>query len=269
MAIEGEAKQAVEKFQEEIGSASIQAQGAILRPSGLENTFMRKPLFLAVAALGLLTASPALANDDDHGHRGGDRRVYQDHRDHDGRGDRRHDDHRGNGDYRGHADVRGDGYQRGYAPPVRAYRNGYRDAERKDYYEDRRIYRDGYYDGRRDDRFDDRRIYRDRYYDNRRGGYYDGRRYASYAYRPYFQPFYQYDRPYYRFDQYNAAWSRPYVIGRPLPGHLRYSRIRDGYYGGLPPCPNGYYYANVGGDILLLAAATNLVVDALIFGDRY
>lgn len=224
---------------------------------------MNKTIFLAAAAFALFGAGPALA--DEHGghrggergdHRGGSHQVYREHGDHQnhGGGQRQH-----RGDYRNN----------GYPPRVQGYVHGYRDAQRQDYREDRRIYRDGYYDGRRQDFGHDYRIYRDRYYDNRRGGYYDGRRYASYSYRPYFQPFYQYDRPYYRYDQYDAAWNRPYVIGRPLPGHLRYTPIRDGYYDGLPPCPNGYYYANVGGDILLLSLASNLIVDALLFGSRY
>lgn len=224
---------------------------------------MRKTIFLAVAALTLIAAGPAFADDNDGhrgGHHGGHKGVHQNHQKH-------HDDDDGHhrGAYRGRGDV----YQRGYIAPGQAYRKGYRDAERHDHHEDRRIYRDGYSDGRHDDYGHDRRVYRDRYYDNRRGGYYDGRRYASYAYRPYFQPYYQYDRPYYRYDQYHAAWSRPYVVGRPLPGHLKYSPIRAGYYRGLPPCPNGYYYASVGGDILLLSLASNLVADALIYGDSY
>lgn len=215
---------------------------------------MRKSIFIAGAALALLGAQPAFADEHDVYH-GGDRGGHQIHQyqgDYRGHGD---------GDYRGRADSQFGGYRQ----PAQ----GYRADDRQDYRENRRIYRDGYSDGRRDDFANHRRIYRDRYFDARRGGYYDGRRYASYAYRPYFQPFYQYDRPYYRFDQFDGAWGRPYVIGRPLPGHLRYYRIRDGYYGGLPPCPNGYYYANVGGDILLLSLGTNLVVDALLFGNGY
>lgn len=209
---------------------------------------MRKSIFGAGAALVLLGAQPAFADEHD-GHHGRDRGGHQIHQNH------------GDGDYRGRSDSQFGGYRQ----PAQ----GYRADDRQDYRENRRIYRDGYFDGRRDDYANDRRIYRDRYFDARRGGYFDGRRYASYAYRPYFQPFYQYDRPYYRFDHFDGAWGRPYVIGRPLPRHLRYSRIRDGYYGGLPPCPNGYYYANVGGDILLLSLATNLVVDALLFGNGY
>ncbi len=222
---------------------------------------MRKTIFLAAAAITLLGANPALADDRREFH-GANHQGSQGHQDH--RGDGHHDD----GDHRNHDNHGGNQY-RGYRPPVQVYGGGYRPDLRQDYRQDRRIYRDGYYDGQRNDYAYQRRIYRDQYFNVQRGEYCDGRRYSSFSYRPHFRAFYQYDRPYYRYDQYDAAWSRPYVIGRPLPGNLRYSRIRDGYYGGLPPCPDGYYYANVGGDILLLSLATNLVVDALLFGDRF
>lgn len=203
-----------------------------------------KKLLLAIAAFATLgAASPAMADDDDR--RGWRGRGYE-HGEWRGRGRDWRDD-RGRGrDWR---DDRWRGHDGRY---------GWRgdDRWRGDRRDDRRVYRDGFRDGRRfDDRFEDRRIYRD--------GFRDGRRFDGYAYRPYFRERAFYGRPYYRYDYFDGPWSRPYVIGRPLPPRLGYRRIDAGYYG-LPPCPRGHYYADVGGDILLISLATGLIVDALI-----
>jgi len=201
-----------------------------------------KRLLMAAAAFAALGAlSPAVADDDDDDRgrwRGGHHRDYR----HDdgwrGRDGRHGRDDQWRGDRWGGNRWRGD------------------DWRGDDWRGDRRVYRDGFRDGRRfDDRFEDRRIYRD--------GFRDGRRFDGYAYRPYFRERAFYGRPYYRYDYFDGPWSRPYVIGRPLPPRLGYRRIDAGYYG-LPPCPRGHYYADVGGDILLISLATGLIVDALI-----
>lgn len=191
---------------------------------------MRKLFLIAASLAGLAFASPALA-DDDHRKRGfhGDKREY-------------HDDRR---DYR---------YDR------RDYRDDRRDYryDRRDYRDDRRDYRDGFRDGRYyDDRYEDRRVYRQ--------GFRDGRRFDRYDYHPHFRPRFDYGRrAYYRYDFYDAPWRRPYVIGRPLPRNIGFRRV-DAYAYGLPPCPRGYYYADVGGDILLVALATGIIADALVY----
>lgn len=210
---------------------------------------MRNALLAAVIAatlLGLSTPSGAktvqdasrseagwmtIRDDRGHGWRGND--WHGDERRGDGRdSDWRDDDHRG---YGRSSDWRGD-----------------RD------WDERGAYRDGFRRGRDyDDRFEDRRIYRD--------GFRDGRSYDGYNYQPHFYPRFDYGRhSYYRYDEYRGPWRRPYIIGRPLPRGLGYRRVEPYFYG-LPPCPRGYYYADVGGDILLIALATGIIADALVY----
>lgn len=138
-------------------------------------------------------------------------------------------------------------------------RNDWRDDRRDDWRDDRGVYRDGFRDGRRfDDRYEDPRLYR--------RGFQDGRRYDRFAYRPHFRTGFDYGRRHYwRYDYFDSPWRRPYVIGRPLPRGIGFRKLDPYGYRGLPPCPRGYYYADVGGDILLIALATGIVADALVY----
>jgi Ni/Co efflux regulator RcnB len=56
------------------------------------------------------------------------------------------------------------------------------------------------------------------------------------------------------------AWNR----GKPLPRNVIYYDLPARLLVQLPPPPIGYRYARVGGDILMLAIGTGLVVDALM-----
>lgn len=110
-------------------------------------------------------------------------------------------------------------------------------------------YRDGWRDGRR---YDDRRDYRD----HRRAyakGYYDGWRDDGFR-------DYRYDRSY----AYVAPARRYWGPGDYIPRGTRYVVVNDYSRYHLPPPRRGHYYADYGdGDILLVAAATGLVVWAL------
>jgi Ni/Co efflux regulator RcnB len=105
-----------------------------------------------------------------------------------------------------------------------------RDYDRRDW--DDRDYRHGYRDGYRDDRHDDRRDRRDRrgWYDDR-GGHHD--------------------------------WSRGDRFDRRH--HTSYVVVNDYYRYRLPPPRHGHYYYrdHDTGEILLIAAATGLVLWAL------
>ena len=71
------------------------------------------------------------------------------------------------------------------------------------------------------------------------------------------------DRAYdqgYRDGRRDAYWQ----IGRPLPRETRYIVIRDYDRYHLRPPPRGHYYAEVDGRILLIQAATQLVLEALV-----
>jgi Ni/Co efflux regulator RcnB len=71
------------------------------------------------------------------------------------------------------------------------------------------------------------------------------------------------DRAYeegYRDGRRDARWE----IGRRLPDNIRYVVIRDYDRYHLRPPPRGHYYAEVDGRILLIQAATQLVLEALI-----
>jgi Ni/Co efflux regulator RcnB len=85
------------------------------------------------------------------------------------------------------------------------------------------------------------------------GGYYDDKYWRDYRAE---------DRAYdqgYREGRRDAQWE----IGRPLPRDMRYVVIRDYDRYHLRAPPRGYYYADVDGRILLIAAATSIIVDAL------
>ncbi len=54
-------------------------------------------------------------------------------------------------------------------------------------------------------------------------------------------------------------WSK----GRPLPGDLRYNNLPVELLRRLPPPPANHRYVEIAGDILLIAAGTSVVVDAI------
>jgi Ni/Co efflux regulator RcnB len=71
------------------------------------------------------------------------------------------------------------------------------------------------------------------------------------------------DRAYeqgYRDGRRDAHWE----IGRPLPRDIDYIVIRDYDRYHLRPPPRGHYYAEIDGRILLIQAATQLVLEALV-----
>lgn len=64
----------------------------------------------------------------------------------------------------------------------------------------------------------------------------------------------------YRDGQRDASWE----IGHRLPRDVRYDVIRDYDRYHLRPPPRGHYYVEVDGRILLIQAATQLILEALI-----
>lgn len=71
------------------------------------------------------------------------------------------------------------------------------------------------------------------------------------------------DRAYdegYRDGRRDARWE----IGRALPREARYVVIRDYDRYHLRPPPHGHYYAEIDGRILVIQAATQIVLDALV-----
>lgn len=71
------------------------------------------------------------------------------------------------------------------------------------------------------------------------------------------------DRAYaegYRDGRSDARWE----IGRALPRETRYVVIRDYERYHLRPPPRGHYYAEVDGRVLMIQAATQLVLEALV-----
>ncbi len=139
-------------------------------------------------------------------------------------------DPRHGGDYRDGRDYRDRGHhERTYRGDLRRYDFDNRDDRR----DERHAYRDGYRDGRRADaRYD---------------------RYDSYGRVVY-------ARPYYR-DTYYAP---RYRVGDRFPSTVRYRVVSDYDRYRLPPPRRGHYYAECDdGDILLVAAATGLIVWAL------
>lgn len=71
------------------------------------------------------------------------------------------------------------------------------------------------------------------------------------------------DRAYdqgYRDGRRDGRWE----IGRPLPRDVHYVVIRDYDRYHLRPPPRGHYYVDADGRVLLIAAATTIVLDALV-----
>lgn len=73
-----------------------------------------------------------------------------------------------------------------------------------------------------------------------------------------------YGRPCYAYSGWRGDWRRPYAVGYILPRDFRYGPPPRDLYGRLPPAPYGYHYGSYDGDILLIADATRLVVDAIL-----
>lgn len=142
-------------------------------------------------------------------------------------------------------------------PPRHSNARGYDRGHDRDY-RDNRGRGDRHYDYRRGDnrRYDNRRDHR------RDDRWRDQRRYTNYRYAPpvYVAP--RYVAPRYAAPRYYA----PRHVWRPggyLPRNTHYRVIHDyGRYRLAPP-RRGHYYADVDGDILLIAAATGLIVWAL------
>jgi Ni/Co efflux regulator RcnB len=58
--------------------------------------------------------------------------------------------------------------------------------------------------------------------------------------------------------------ARSWILGRPLPHQVVYYDLPARLLIRLPAVPPGYRYARVGGDILMLAVGTGIVVDAMV-----
>ena len=142
-------------------------------------------------------------------------------------------------------------------PPRHSNGRGYERGHDRDYRDNRRG-DDRRYNNRRGDnrqfnnRRDDRR---DHYRGNQR---YDQRRYTSYRYAP---PVYV--APRYAPPAYYAPRRHVWRPGGYLPRNTRYHVVNDYHRYRLAPPRRGHYYADVDGDILLVAAATGLIVWAL------
>lgn len=62
-----------------------------------------------------------------------------------------------------------------------------------------------------------------------------------------------------------TGWTKQrYTIGKPLPRSVVMRPIPTNLYRQLPPAPSGHAYRFVDGDLLLIAAGKNIVVDAII-----
>lgn len=77
-----------------------------------------------------------------------------------------------------------------------------------------------------------------------------------------------YGAPYAPWRGYDDHWSRPYWIGRPLPREVAWRPAPYDLVRRLPPPPYGHFYATVGRDLLLVADATRLVIDAALLSGR-
>ena len=122
-------------------------------------------------------------------------------------------------------------------------------ADRRD---DRRDWRDDRRDDRRDWRNDRRDDYRHRY------SRHDDRRWSGYHWRPeyrYRAPRYVYPSGYRAYRWQVGHRLPPAYYGRPY--YVDYRHYR------LPPPPYGYHWVRVDRDVVLVAAATGLILDVL------
>jgi hypothetical protein len=200
-----------------------------------------------IAALALVLASPAYADDDKH-ERGRHHEKHWRGEDRDDRYERRrwHDE-----------ELRGGRYERWREERYHGHRGRGRWSD--DYHgvppgHYRREWGRDVYVYRAPPRYDDWRE-RDRYALSI-GGYF-GRDYAVLVSRYYGQPCHW-------ASDWRGDWRRPYWVGRPLPPHLRYHHIDRDLIRRLPPAPYGHSYVGIDRDVLLVADATKLVIDALV-----
>jgi len=176
-----------------------------------------------------------------------------------GEGDR----DRGRGDWNGGRDGRD-----GRVSDGRGGRDWGRDG-RRDWRDDDR-HRQEWDRGRHDSRYDRyRRSHRDfdrpRYNDWRhvRHGYYFDYGYSQIVYGYYGRHYY-----WWSYD----GWSRPYrrwSVGYMIPSWLYWEPLPWDLYYRLPPAPYGCRYVYADGDILLIAIASGIILDALMYEDGY
>jgi hypothetical protein len=57
--------------------------------------------------------------------------------------------------------------------------------------------------------------------------------------------------------------AKKWAIGQPLPVGVAYYPLPPALLGRLTPAPNGYLYVQIGSDVLLMGAATRLIVSAV------
>lgn len=57
--------------------------------------------------------------------------------------------------------------------------------------------------------------------------------------------------------------AKKWAIGRPLPAGVAYFALPPALLGRLRPAPAGYLYVQVGSDVLLMGAATRMIVSAV------
>jgi len=57
--------------------------------------------------------------------------------------------------------------------------------------------------------------------------------------------------------------AKKWAVGQPLPGGVAYYPLPPALLGRLTPAPNGYLYVQVGSDVLLMGAATRMIVSAV------
>ncbi len=144
-------------------------------------------------------------------------------------------------------------------PPRHANARGYDRGHDRDYRDNRRR-DDRRYESRKGDhrRYDKQRRYSDNRDHHRDKRWRDDRRYTNYRYAP---PVYV--APRYTPPAYYAPRRHAWRPGGYLPHNTRYHVINDYRRYRLAPPRHGHYYADVDGDILLVAAATGLIVWAL------
>ena len=68
------------------------------------------------------------------------------------------------------------------------------------------------------------------------------------------------------------GWSRPYrrwSVGYVIPSWLYWEPLPWDLYYRLPPAPYGCRYVYADGDILLIAIASGIILDALMYEDGY
>jgi hypothetical protein len=57
--------------------------------------------------------------------------------------------------------------------------------------------------------------------------------------------------------------AKKWAIGQPLPAGVAYHALPPALLGRLTPAPSGYLYVQIGGDVLLIGAATRIIASAV------